>query len=140
MQQYIFVFAFVFSSTFQILRYLGRWSAVLINFSNTEALEQSGNPCRTVGNGHSNNNNTKSNLNYALKRLGQNNPQNIHKWGGGEVASDQIQGWDLKRLCVDIFFPDCGICVKLCFGCTLGVILGKESMSAAQRGTIIKVE
>lgn len=43
-------------------------------------------PSRTVGNGHCNNNNTKSNLNYALKRLGQNNPQNKHKWGGGPLV------------------------------------------------------
>lgn len=40
-------------------------------------------PSRTVGNEHCNNNNTKSNLNYALKRLGQNNPQYKHKRGGG---------------------------------------------------------
>lgn len=45
---------------------------------------QSGNPRGTVGDGRSNNNNTKSNLNYALKRLGQNNPQNKHKRGVGE--------------------------------------------------------
>lgn len=60
-------------------------------------------PSRTVGNGHcNNNNNTKSNLNYALKRLGQNNPHNIHKWGGGEAACHQggarrrsvcVRGW-----------------------------------------------
>lgn len=61
------------------LYYLGQWSAVLINFPNTGALQQSGNPSRTVGNGHSNNNNTKYNQNYGLKRLGQSNPQYKHK-------------------------------------------------------------
>lgn len=74
------------------MHYLGQWSAVLIIFPNTGALWQSGNPRRTEGNGHSNNNNTKSNLNYALKRLGQNNPQNKHKWGEGQAACDQMQG------------------------------------------------
>lgn len=38
-------------------------------------------PGRTVGNGHCNNNNAKSNLNYALKRLGRNNPRHKHKTG-----------------------------------------------------------
>lgn len=89
-------FAFIFfSSIFQSLSYLGQWSAVLINFPNTGALRQSGNPSRTVGNGHSNNNNTKSNLNYALKRLGQNNPQNKHKAGrrgGGSSWSNTGRG------------------------------------------------
>lgn len=85
----LLVFAFIFSSTFQSPLYLGHWSAVLINFPNTGAALRAGNPSRTVGNGHSNNNNTKSNLNYALKRLGQHNPQNKHKCGGGEVACDQ---------------------------------------------------
>lgn len=136
--------AFIFSSTFQSLYYLAQWSAVLINFPNTEALHQSGNPSRTVENGHSNNNNTKFNLNYALKRLGQINPQNKHKWGGGEAACDQMQGGELHRLCVDVFIPDGGICVKLCL--ILGVrvmmvfILGNESMSEAQRVAIIRVE
>ena len=62
-------------------------------------------PSTTVGNGHCNNNNTKSNLNYALKRLGQNNPQNKHKRGGGDATCDQMQGGELQR-CVDalIFF------------------------------------
>lgn len=49
-------------------------------------------PSRTVGNEHCNNNNTKSNLNYALKRLGQNNPQNKHKRGGGGATCDRMQG------------------------------------------------
>lgn len=60
-------------------------------------------PSRTVGNEHCNNNNTKSNLNYALKRLGQNNPQYKHKRGGGDAACDQMQGGELHR-CVDAFF------------------------------------
>lgn len=75
---------------------------------------QAGNPSRTVGNGHSNNNNTKSNLNYALKRLGQNNPQNKHQRGGGDAVCDQTQGGEQHRLCWDVFIPDGGICVKLC--------------------------
>ncbi len=133
-----------FSSTFQSRCYLGQWSAVLINFPNTGALRQSGNPSRTVGNGHSNNNNTKSNLNYALKRLGQINPQNKHKWGGGEAACDRTQGGERHRLCVDVFIPDGGIWTELCL--ILGVrvmmvfILGNESMSEAQRVAIIKAE
>lgn len=105
------MFAFISSSAFQSVCYLGQWSAVLINFPNTGALRQSGNPNRTVGNGHSNNNNnTKSNLNYALKRLGQNNPQNKHTLGGGEAAGDEMQGGELHRLCVEVFIPDGGIC------------------------------
>lgn len=127
------MFAYIF---IQSLRYLGQWSAVLINFTSTGALRQSGNPSRTVGNGHSNNNNTKSNLNYALKRLGQNNPQNKHKRGGGEAACDQMPGGELHRLCVDGFIPDGGICVWLCL--ILGVrvmmvfILGNQSVFKAQ--------
>lgn len=109
------MFDFIVSSTFQILCYVGQWSAVLINFPNTGGLRQSGNPSRTVGNGHSNNNNTKSNLNYALKRLGWNNPQNKHKWGGGKAARDQKQGGELRRLCVDVFIPDGGILCKVVF-------------------------
>lgn len=101
-----------FSSTFQSLCYLGQWSTVLINFPNTGSLRQAGNLSRTVGNGHSNNNNTKSNLNYGLKRLGQSNPQNKHKRGGGEAACDQMRGGDRHCLCV--FIPRGGICVKLC--------------------------
>lgn len=76
-------------------------------------------PSRTVGNEHCNNNNTKSNLNYALKRLGQNNPQNKHKHGGGDTTCDQMQGGELHRTCVDVFLPDGGICGKLCLN--LGV-------------------
>lgn len=89
-------------------------------------------PSRTVGNEHCNNNNTKSNLNYALKRLGQNNPQYKHKRGGGGATCDQMQGGELHR-CADAFsFPDGGICGKLCL--ILGVrmmrmfILGNESL------------
>lgn len=127
------MFAFIFSSTFQILCYLGQWSAVLINFPNTGALRQLGNPSRTVGKGHSNNNNTQSNLNYGLKRLGQNNPQNKHKCREGSCCA-----------CVDVFIPDGGICVQLCLILSVRVmmvfILGNESMSGAQRVAIIKVE
>lgn len=47
-------------------------------------------PAGQWGNGHCNNNNAKSNLNYALKRLGRNNPRHKHKRGGG--AHDQMQG------------------------------------------------
>lgn len=82
-----------------------------------------------MGNGHSNNNNTKSNLNYALKRLGQNNPQNKHKRGGGEAACDQMPGGELHRLCVDGFIPDGrDLClVVFDFGCESddGVYFGK---------------
>lgn len=60
-------------------------------------------PSRTVGNEYCNNNNTKSNLNYALKRLGQYNPQNKHKRGGGDVTCDQMQGGELHHPCVDVF-------------------------------------
>lgn len=67
-----------------------------------------------MGNEHCNNNNTKSNLNYALKRLGQNNPQNKHKHGGGDTTCDQMQGGELHRTCLDVFLPDGGICGKLC--------------------------
>lgn len=78
---------------------------------------QSGNPRGTVGDGRSNNNNTKSNLNYALKRLGQNNPQNKHKRGvgEGEGARDQTQGVELHAslLCAHISIPGSGICVKM---------------------------
>lgn len=72
-----------------------------------------------MGNGHSNNNNTESNLNYVLKRLGQNNPQNKHKLGGGEAAHDQMQEGELGCLCVDVFTPDGGILCKVVFdlGC-----------------------
>lgn len=77
-------------------------------------------PSRTVGNGHCNNNNRKSNLNYALKRLGQNNPLNKHKWGGGESACDRMQGGG--PACVDVPLPDSGICVRLC------LILGVRMM------------
>lgn len=142
MQYCIVCVCFTFSSTFQRLCYLGQWSAVLINFPNTGAVQKGGNPSRTVGNGHSNNNNRKSNLNYALKRLGQNNPRNKHKWGGGEVTRDQMQGREPHCRRVYVFIPDGGICVKLCL--ILGVkvmsvfILGNESMSAAQRVAIIK--
>lgn len=96
-------------------------------------------PSRTVGNEHCNNNNANSNLNYALKRLGQNNPQNKHKRGGGDTTCDQIQGGELHG-CVDVgffFFPDGGICGKLCL--ILGVrmmrvfILGNESLLGTQR-------
>lgn len=123
------MFAFIFSSAFQSVCYLGQWSAVLINVPNPGALRQSGNPNRTVGNGHSNNNNTKSNLNYALKRLGQNNPQNKHTLGGGEGACDEMRGGELRRLGVDGCIPDGGICVKVVFdfGCKSdnGVYFGK---------------
>lgn len=101
-------------------------------------------PSRTVGNGHCNNNNTKSNLNYAVKRLGQNNPLNKHQWRGGAASCDQTQGGELHRLCVAVSLPNGGICVKLCL--ILGVrmmrvfILGNESMLGAQRAAIIKVE
>lgn len=94
-------------------------------------------PSRTVGNEHCNNNNTKSNLNYALKRLGQNNPQNKHKRGGGGATCDQTQGGELQRTCVDVFGPDGGICGKLCL--ILGVrmirvfILGNESLLGTHR-------
>lgn len=121
------MFAFIFSSTFQSLRYLGHWSAVLINFPNTGALRQSGNPSRTVGNGHSNDNNTKSNLNYALKRLGQNNPQNKHKWGGGEAACDQKQGRAAASPACGCF---CGFfCLILGVRVMMVFILGNESLS-----------
>lgn len=106
-----------YSSNFQRLHYLGQWSAVLINFPNTGAVRQSGNPSRTVGNGHSNNNNVKSNLNYALKRLGQNNPQNKHKWGGGRPLVIKCREGS-HIACVYVFIPGCGIffCLCLIFG------------------------
>lgn len=101
-----------------------------------ECFGRARNPSRTVGNGHSNNNNTKSNLNYALKRLGQNNPQNKHK--RGEEGSDQMEGG------CGVFIPGGGICVKLCL--ILGVrvmrvfILGNGNMSEAQGVAIIKAD
>lgn len=101
------LFPFTLSPTFQSLCYLGQWSTVLINFPNAGST-----PSRTVGNGHCNNNNRKSNLNYALKRLGQNNPLNKQKWGGGESACDRMQGGG--SVCVDAPLPDSGICVRLC--------------------------
>lgn len=100
------------------LGYLGQWSAVLINFSG--ALQQPGNPSRTVGYGHSNNNNTKYNLNYGLKRLCQNNPQNKHKkrkdgrslvikWRDGSSVSSAFGafipgGGDLWEIVFDLRF------------------------------------
>lgn len=76
--------------------------------------------------GHSNNKNTKNNLNYALKRLGQNNPQNKHKRAGGGAAME------LPLLRVEAFFLDSG---DLSFE---GVYFGEpESMSPVQ--TIIKI-
>lgn len=65
-------------------------------------------PSRTVGSGHCNNNNAKSNLNYALKRLGQNNPRHKHKRGGGRSRSTagMLGGWAGEAasppLCVDV--------------------------------------
>lgn len=133
----MFAFISFFSSTFKSPRYLGQWSAVLINFPNAvERFGRARNPSRTVGNGHSNNNNTKSNLNYALKRLGQNNPQNKHK--RGEEGSDQMEGGS------GVFIPGSGICGKLCL--ILGVrvmrvfILGNGNMSEAQGVAIIKAD
>lgn len=107
----------IFSSTFQSLCYLGQWSAVLINFPNPGAQRQSGNPSGTVGNGHSNNNNTKPNLNYGLKRLGQNNPQNKHKRGGegrGARPWSNAGRGDTVMLWGYFYSTDSGICVKLC--------------------------
>lgn len=47
-----------------------------------------------MGSGHCNNNNAKSNLNYALKRLGRNNPRHKHKRGGGALTINcRDVGW-----------------------------------------------
>lgn len=83
--------------------------------------------------GHSNNKNTKYNLNYALKRLGQNNPQNKHKRAGGGAAME------LLLLCVEAFFLDSGDLRRVVLDLSFeGVYFGEpESMSQAQ--TIIKI-
>lgn len=63
-----------------------------------------------MGNRHSNNKNTNYNLNYALKRLGLNNPQNKHKWAGEgcwDGASPVcffLDGGDLRRVVLDLGF------------------------------------
>lgn len=97
-------------------------------------------PSRTVGNEHCNNNNTKSNLNYALKRLGRNNPQYKHKRGGGgrHVWSNaERRATYMCRFVLVFFVPDGGICGKLCL--ILGVrmmrvfILGNERLLGTHR-------
>lgn len=75
-------------------------------------------PGRTVGSGHCNNNNAKSNLNYALKRLGRNNPRHKHKRGGGRARSTArtVDGGGSvpSPLCGRPSFPVGGICRQLC--------------------------
>lgn len=118
---------YFFSSNFQRLHYLGQWSAVLINFPNTGAVRQSGNPSRTVGNGHSNNNNTKYNLNYALKRLGQNNPQNKHKWGGGRPFVIKCrEGSHIACVCMFVFLAVGFVESCVDFWCKSGVYFGMD--------------